>query len=269
MTDGPDAAGAPHAPKPLTRRSKTTGELYYRRPEVETQIAEALAADTASLLRRVRERDTEAGGFLKEECLVHLIRELARRGEEQTSRQVAEELAIRCMDFIRGQVRRLIGDEYLEDCRNDVLSQTFERIFDSDTDRADYFEVSFWQFLKRLCGDEVDKYWRVQGKERSTDSYDDVVETEGGDVAKAAQPSADFRLETFDHIRLREGLLRLPVEIRTAFILHYLDGHPVESSDPHVITVSRYFRKTPRTIRNWLARGVEIVTSGPGGKSDG
>jgi DNA-directed RNA polymerase specialized sigma24 family protein len=265
MNNGPNAADAPHAPKPLTRRSKETGEPYYRRPEVEAQLGDALAADTASLLRRVRERDPEAADFLKEECLVHLIREFARRGEEQAAGEVAEELAVRCMDFIRGQVRRLIGDEYLEDCRNDVLAQTFEKIFDSDTDRADYLEVSFWQFLKRLCADEIQKYGRVRDKERSTDSYDQVVETEGGEVAKTGQPSADFRLEMYDQIRLREGLLRLPPEIRTAFILHYVDGHPVECSDPRVMTVSRYFGKTPRTIRNWLTRGVQIVTSGQGG----
>jgi hypothetical protein len=268
MTDSPEVGGARREPRPLTRRSKTTGEPYFRRPEVEGQIAEALAMQTGPLLRRVREREPGADGHLKEECLVHLIREFARRGEAETSREIAEELAVRCMDFVKNHVRRLVGDENVEDCRNDVLAQTFGLIRDAETDRADYLEVSFWHFLKRQS-DAAYFCTASLAKERITDSFDDAIETEEGEVSKVNQPSGDFRIEAFDQIRLREGLLRLPPDIRTAFVLHYLDGHPLESSDPHAMTVSKYFGKTPRTIRNWLARGVELVTAGPGGKSDG
>jgi len=170
------------------------------------------------------------------------------------------------MDYIKQYLRRHINPEYLEDCRNDVLIHTFELINDIESDRADYLEVSFRHFLKRLSADAVQKYGTSQKREQVTDSFDERIITEEGSVASVAEPSKDFRAEMFDRIQLEESLLMLPPHIRAAFVLHYLENFPIESDDPEVPTLAGHFGKTPRTVRNWLKQGVQIVTSGAGEK---
>lgn len=249
--------------RPLTHRAQT-GELYYRRPEVERQIAETLGQNRASIEKRLREHDKASELFLKEECLVYLIRDFARRSDDAMASEISNELAVRCMDFIKNQVRRLVNFADLEECRNDILMQTFERIYDFETDRADYLEVSFWNYLKRLSDDAIEKYNTAQRREWLTDSFDEVVETEEGTKSKVGEPSGNLSEELFDSLRLREALLLLPPHIRTAFIMHYLDGYQIESNDPNVPTLAKHFNKSPRMIRNWLAQGVKIATGGAG-----
>jgi DNA-directed RNA polymerase specialized sigma24 family protein len=252
--------------KPLTRRSQTTGGLYYRRPEVERQIEEALGQSRTQIEGRLRERDEASEHFLKEECLVYLIREFARRGDDAMSSEISNVLAARCMNFIKRHVRRLISPSYLDECRSDILMQAFERIHDFETDRADYMEVSFRHYLKRLSNDSIEKYGAAQKREWITDSFDEVVATQEGTKSKVSEPSGDLSEELFDSIRLREALVMLPPHIQTAFILHYLDGYLIESNDPNIPTLAKYFDKTPRTIRNWLVQGVKIAAAGAGEK---
>ena len=40
-----------------------------------------------------------------------------------------------------------------------------------------------------------------------------------------------------------------------------VEGWPVEDRDPNVPTISRYFGKTSRTIRNWLAQAEERLAA--------
>lgn len=267
MTVSPTESSRRSTPeiRPLTHRAQT-GELYYRRPEVERQIADALSQSRALIEQRLRERDKASELFLKEECLVYLIRDFAQRGDDTMASEISNELAARCMDFIKNHVRRLVNFADFEECRSDILMQTFQRIYDFATDRADYLEVSFWNYLKRLSDDAIEKYNTSQRREWITDSFDEAVTTEEGTKSRIGEPSGDLSEELFDSIRLREALLLLPSHIRTAFIMHYLDGYQIESSDPSVPTLAKHFDKSPRMIRNWLAQGVKIATEGAGEK---
>lgn len=208
MTVSPTKLSRRSAPeiKPLTHRART-GELYYRRPEVERQIAEALSQSRTLIEKRLGERDKASELFLKEECLVYLIRDFARRGDDALASEFSNKLAVRCMDFIKNQVRRLVNFADLEERRNDILMQTFERIYDFETDRADYLEVSFWNYLKHLSGDAVEKYNTAQRREWITDSFEEAVTTEEGTKFKIDAPGRDLSEELFDSIRLREALL--------------------------------------------------------------
>jgi DNA-directed RNA polymerase specialized sigma24 family protein len=163
-----------------------------------------------------------------------LIRDFAQRGDDAMASEFSNELAVRCMDFIKNHVRRLVNFADLEECRNDILMQTLERIYDFETDRADYLEVSFWNYLRRLSDDAIEKFNTTQRRAWITDSFDDRLSTEEGTKSKVREPSSDFSVEMFDSIRLREALLLLPSHIRTAFIMHHLDGYQIESNDPNV-----------------------------------
>ena len=63
---------------------------------------------------------------------------------------------------------------------------------------------------------------------------------------------AESTMEMDRTMLYREGLATLDEPHRTAFVLRYYAGWPIEDSDPTVPTISRHFSKTPRTIRNWM-----------------
>lgn len=53
-----------------------------RPPGIERKIDIALTQDWATLSRRARETNPQSGDFLPSECLVHLLRDAIRRGED-------------------------------------------------------------------------------------------------------------------------------------------------------------------------------------------
>lgn len=220
--------------------------------------------EPTELLKRVDEKNTDSDGILNEESLVYLIREYARRGNDEVVDHLSNALALRSMKFIWSRALRFVERSQREDCQNDILLETFDRILDPDSDRADYLEVSFWNFLQRISGDVTQKYGTVNKKDRATDSFDVEDETEHGSISRIGEASVNPTEELLSHIHLQEVLLLLPPHIQELFVMHYLDGYAIESNDPHIPTLARHFNKTPRTIRNWLAQGVRIVTTGEG-----
>ena len=55
----------------------------------------------------------------------------------------------------------------------------------------------------------------------------------------------------------KEGLNILKEPYRTVFILYYYEDWPIESKDPSKMTISKHFKKTEKTIRNWLKEARE------------
>ena len=70
--------------RPLTK-IKRDGTRTTRPADIEASIAEALGHDLETLKRRSLQRDSKQPGFLRSECLVHLIREARRRGGSSAS----------------------------------------------------------------------------------------------------------------------------------------------------------------------------------------
>src|SRR5206468_1461828 len=58
---------------------------------------------------------------------------------------------------------------------------------------------------------------------------------------------------------LRDALSHVREPYRTAFLLRHVAEWPTEDQDPTVQTISKYFGKDPRTIRNWLQRAEEAL----------
>jgi hypothetical protein len=68
--------------EPLTHRGRD-GKVYTRTREVKSQIREALSLDRTILCERVAIERYTTPGFIKEECLVYLIRRFLREGESE------------------------------------------------------------------------------------------------------------------------------------------------------------------------------------------
>ena len=134
-------------PEPLTHRN-TEGEVYQRLGQVDSQIQMALALETRELQARSDITDKTSPEFLKEECLVYLIRH-HKAGNQQCMNGLSESLLRRCGTWIKSKFHSL-DPELADEGFLEVIFQLFKRILDLDSDRGDFLQVRFWLALKRL-----------------------------------------------------------------------------------------------------------------------
>ena len=242
--------------KPLTRCNRA-GVPYQRTPEVISQIEATIELSPAQLIHRAQTSDKQSSNYLKEEVLVYYIREYYQDGQEDIVNELAIVLLKRCGKYVRSWLRALSSSVIDEAC-NDVIADLFHGILDLQKDHGDYLQVRFWHRLKRLKIDVFRRYSTRAANEKTTDNFSTLESSfseaseEGADlVFEERVPNADLSVE--DSVLLREALGVLEEPYRTAYLLRNGEGWQIESDDPDVPTIAEYFRKTPRTIRNWLA----------------
>lgn len=248
--------------EPPTRRN-ADGVVYRREPIVERQITAALALSPDRLRQRAAVADQQSDEYLREECLVYLIRHYNRAGDSALVSDLSAALLRRCAKLIEGHLRRLDA-EAARDGYNDVVERLFAPILDLASDRGDFLQVRFWPALEKLAvrafNQQLTLRRRAQaavplsslaGYDRDAgDEPERVVRPR--DLAAVTSPSGETAVIEDDLIR--DALSRIDEPFRSAFLLrHYFDW-PVEDQDPAVRTISRHFGKDPRTIRNWLKK---------------
>lgn len=135
--------------EPLTRRNRR-GHVYAREPDVALQIATALPLSQGALRTRTAISDRRSPDYMKEECLIYLVRHYHRTGDEQKVSDLCTALVRRVTRIIRKHLRSL-GPEALDEGYSEVLTRLFRKILDLSTDKADFFQVRFWVAMKRLC----------------------------------------------------------------------------------------------------------------------
>jgi hypothetical protein len=223
---------------------------------VERQIIEALALDPPALVERAKVRDRQHPRFLREECLVYLIRERGRDGDmRRLASDLAGELLARIEGYLGRELRRL-GPDHFEEASDEVVARLFERITDVHSDLGDFAQVSFWTFLAAKVSDAYRKHLTWIRKEQSEIAPAWVHGSEPAGASEqpgeadwepepASGPGLDGKLMT------EELLSALPEHYYVMMKLH-LAGWPIESRNDSEQTISRYFGKTSRTINNWL-----------------
>ena len=247
-------------PQPLTRRN-ADGEVYQRLPTVDRQIKEALVLGHEELRSRLEVHEEDSPTFLKEESLVYLIRHHHRAENPGWVNDLAECLLTRCATWIHSKLSGLRKD-LREDGYSSVVAELFTRILDLASDLGDFLQVRFWMALERITVD----VFRKQVKQFETESsgdYDqaaiDALAQQGAVVVPVTNDGRTVESEAIDNVLIRAALRQLDEPIRSAYLLRYHQGWPIEDKDPAVQTISRRFGKTPRTIRNWLSRADECL----------
>ena len=253
--------------EPLTRRN-AHGVVYQREPEVERQIAQALRLPADRLRERAAVSDQESADYLKEECLVYLIRHYHRAGERQLVNDLTEVLLRRTAKLIHSRFRGLPA-EAAEDGYGDVVERLFNQILDLESDRGDFLQVRFWRALEKLAVRAFSQRltlhkWAqatvsissLAGYDHDEDDHDERVVRPHDDAALAS-PSGELAVIQSDLIR--DALSRIEEPFRSAYLLRHYAGWPIEDQDPNVQTISRQFGKDPRTIRNWLKKADEAL----------
>ena len=247
-------------PEPLTRRN-AAGHLYQRLAIVDGQIREALSLGCAELRRRLEVSDEASPAFLKEESLVYLIRHYHKAGNQRRVNGLSKCLLTRCATLIDSKLGSLRVD-LREDGNSSVVAELFARILDLASDRGDFLQVRFWVVLERLSVDVFNKQVN-QLKVESHCDYDqdaiDALTQKRAVVAPISSETRSVEAQVIGKSLIRAALSQLEEPFRSAYLLRHYCGWPIEDQDLTVETISRHFGRTPRTIRNWLAKADESL----------
>ena len=249
--------------RPLTKR-RSNGELYTRPPAVETQIDEALDLDLAALRQRLKITNHRNSGYLRSECLVHLIREAMRTSNSDRSDLALPVLLLRCEATLKNK----IPDNELsnaEDLRDEILGQFGEMLASDGTganpEELDIYEIRFNLAFRTFYLDSVKQEENYRKRLFLLPSPSDAGEEEESDedvlarlsdAAKipATQESRVFLLEVW------KPFMALPEEELQAVIFCRVMGYKIESEAPNEVTAATLCNCSGRTIRNRLVRAA-------------
>jgi hypothetical protein len=248
--------------RPLTKIDRY-GTLYVRPPTVETQIAWALTLDIPTLSRCLSIGDSRSPYYLLSECLVHLVREAVRAGDQTKTNALLPPLLIRC----EAKLLTKIPDGRLPDAsgiRDEVLGQ-FSEMFVSDGAEAlpnelDYFECKFNSAFSAFRIDIVrSQTVHLQyvaslpeaGADEESETDDEVLARLSKAAQSAATQESDLSLAA-----LIDAVESLPLDERQSVVLCHILGYKEESENPDVVTAATLCNCTGRTIRNRLSRAA-------------
>lgn len=241
--------------RPLTKRKKD-GKLYVRPGAVEEQIEEALGEDAEALRRRLRIHDRASSGYLKTECLVHVVREGSRTGNDRLMNAALQAILVRCRSMLKTIVSGSLPDA--EEIREKVLHQVSlvlaRGVANTAANSLDIYECNFYWAFRALN-------WSVlrielNKEEREAEFVDgDEIDGYGTDVLKSVTET----LQDPEALASRDELLDQMEQALTkdefnAVVLCRVLKVKEESKDPEEMTAARLFDCAGRTIRYRLKR---------------
>lgn len=232
------------------------GEVYRPLPAVEQQIAQLLRLDSSEFELRLNVAERANADFVVEEALIYFYRAASRANQLELLHRITIVLFERARRFARRQTGKLFANATVaDDAAADALGMLFGELSEVETTRADFAEVRFWFYFKRIINRVASKYRRRQLIENRFDSLDDAA----NEAKPLLELTASGELSSFDRYDLKKALALLPEPVRTAFLLRHKYGWQIYAKDQSEMTIARYFDKTERTINNWLARADRIL----------
>jgi hypothetical protein len=198
--------------------------------------------------------------YLQEETLAYLIRRGHRTANVRLVNDLIDVLVERCKRHLKITLRSLRQDK-LEEVIADTVAEIVEKLVEPEgSDAGDFLQVRFGLVLKRLAW----AAYKHTVEELKRESLFVTLELAGGefdDEEHRAMEIEDRVTPPVDTQLLNdEALSRLEPHLREAFVLK-VEGWPIEDRDPTVMTISKYFGKTSRTIRNWITEAEKQLAA--------
>ena len=247
--------------QPLTKKKEDDGTLYTRFPEIEAAIEAALGHDLDRLCRRATIRDQKSSDYLPSECLVHLIRDAHRRGDENKRDKLLPALLERCHAILNKKVDGDIPNAVM--LRKQILND-FAALFafDGSADDKlglDYFEVRFNHAFQSFRIARLRPVFALLEKEiEIPEAAGETVEGELDNevLARLAtlQGSASNPEERVFRNQVVRAIKALPLDEREALVLVHYYGFKIQSEDPGETTAATLCGVRGRTIQNRLNR---------------
>ena len=251
--------------RPLTK-TKVGGGLYTRPTAVEAQIDEAVCLSRSDLQTRLSIADRNAPGYLRSECLVHLVRQGRQSDDQQLMSAVLPVLLGRC----EANLLVKVPDGGMPDAaslRQRILEDLTDLFVTDGTgdlpDELDFYECRFNRAFRAL---RIDAVRRGARRRKRSITVVDLPPSEAASEPDAyegafARMSDAFKIpptQEWDAFRgpFVKALEALPADERDAVILVHVLGYKEESEDPEEETAATRCNCTGRTIRNRLTRAA-------------
>jgi hypothetical protein len=239
--------------RPLSKKNEKG--VLTRPPGIEAKIDLVLSQDWATLSWRARVCDPRSADFLPSECLVHLIRDAIRRGEDR----VASVLMPQLLKRAEANLLRTVPDSRMRDgesVRQEILSN-LTMMFTQDgapghEDELDFYECRFLRALRLLRIDHVRA--ALSQRKELTDlpeaNNDERGATLDDEMLARLSRMANVGPSQEDAVYLPEviaALDGLPADQRRAVILRRIIGHEEEEA-------AKIMDVEGRTVRYRLSR---------------
>ena len=246
--------------RPLTRR-KRDGVRYVRPRAIESEIAIALQDDRGTLRHRLMVTDIESPSYLSSECLVHLFRDVHRKGDDRRMSAILPVLLGRCEAILKTTI--VESEPGASEMREEVLGRFTEVLArgcaGERPDELDFYECRFNRAFRALRVDVVNhkrrRLRRTVEVPRGGDGDEPLLsEEEGLALLSEAGRTLATQEQSARLNDVKEAIEALPIDERKAFVLCRVYGYKVESTDPNEITAAVLCECTGRTIRNRLSR---------------
>jgi hypothetical protein len=250
--------------RPLTK-TESNGAFYVRPASVEAQIDEAVQLAPPDLRARLLITDRDNPGYLCTECLVHLMRQGRRSGNETLMSAVLPVLLGRC----EANLTVTVPDGRMPaaaDLRQEILDE-FTELFVMDglsdgADELDFYECRFNRAFRALRIDAVRR--DARRRKRIVDVALPPSEARGEPnayedaFARVSDAFKSLPTQEWDTFRapFLDAIEALPPDERDAVILVHVFGYKEESVDPEEETAATRCNCTGRTIRNRLTRAA-------------
>ncbi len=251
--------------RPLTKRTKK-GQLYARPPDIERQTDLVLKEPLERVLDHAWIHDVDSPDYVASECLVHLFRNARRQDDQQAMNALVLVLLTRCERLLLPKIsnsRRTHADELREEVLQRFSDLLAADCSHEDQHALDYYEVRFNRALAKLRVDVIREDHRKPPVTPLPEIDDEV--TSMSDESRFVQLASSLHRPTTDDLRgekqaLHVAIDTLPEDERSAVVLRFLMGYPVESDDPAKETVASRCGVSGRTIRERLKRAYARLT---------
>jgi hypothetical protein len=252
--------------RPLTKTAHQ-GNLYTRSPSVEAAIDGAIGRDLETLSRHAAIADRLSPEFLPLECLVHLIRDALRRGDEDMTNALLQRLLGRCDAILRKKIPADIAGDW-DEVRAEILGDLAVLFVEDATDgkhKLDFFECRFnlafrtfrIPYLKEEIARSRGRVYALPDSGEQRDLGDDRFLSELAAKFRDQDPPVDLALRQ----SISNAMDTLPFDQCKAVMLVYYQGLPIESEDPSVTTAATVCGVTGRAIRYRLSKALETLST--------
>lgn len=224
--------------RPLTKL-KEGGGRYLRPKEVEDALDPALALDRQTQLQRAAISSRDSPDYLRDEVLVHLIREARRQADKSTLNLLVGRLFSRCTSKVRRN-----EPEVLEESLR-ALGLLIAQ--DGQQDKLDFFECKFERAFSVLCRIARRDITKNHSQLARDPEDADSAEQDLSKISQTALNPDEFR-------KLVLKIEGLEPELREAFVLVCIEQYKIESEDPYEVTAATLCQVEGRTIRNRVTK---------------